>query len=758
MTGAAYCPNGHPAQPGNRFCPTCGAAITAASPAAPAPPPESPVTAPPPAPAAAAVRPTNWLPVVIGGLALVAAIVVAVVVLTGDDGTPGVTLAGTTVETTPATVPGPTVPPTSPPATAPPPTTPETVPETPGMDPNSWTVLVYMIGDNNLEVNALEDLTEMAQVTPQERFDILVLIDRNDGEVTDGAVGLPDWTDTKLLHIEGDQTTVIAEYGEADMGDPVLLTEFITRGFTDYPAANTALILWDHGAALMGIGPDDRGAGGMPSSITPAELAPAIRQGLDAAGVERLDIIGFDACLMASLEIAVGVAPVARYMIASEEFEPGVGWDWTALEYLAVEPAPTAIGLGEEIIESYHLHPVVASIPEHTLSMVDLDLIAPLEVALIGLVDPLTASMDQYAPLLGRQRIKAISFGKNPDPWLEFHMVDLGHLAQRLAKQSTELADQAREVRRLLEEAVVVIANGDQNQQALGLTVFFPSFPDYWDAVLSYYDAMPTTVWRRALDAYFTTGRAIPVDRHPTFDAIGQQAVTEFIDPSGLHVSADFAGAATGDITEARLLLGRDVGESTVFYSDYSGEVVGSTATAVHGLEVVMLDDRGLCCAEAWEQGATNVFHRLDRIETEDGVITRVEIPLAYYPPGMSTESTDYIQGLYVTGSSGESSDVTGQLYVIAESGEVGSITPDPAGTLVPMFLVEEADGTRSMQPIQMGEELSADLENLTLTIWTWGFPDTELVVELTVTDYGGNSASASATAVVPADWMTAVG
>jgi len=178
MTGAALCPNGHPAQHGDRFCPTCGIAITAVSPAAPPPPPGSPVNAPPPASVAATVRPTNWLPIVIGGLALVAAIVVAVVVLTGDDGTPGVTLAGTTVETTPATVPGPTVPPTSPPATAPPPATPETVPETPGMDPNSWTVLVYMIGDNNLEVNALEDLTEMAQVTPHERFDILVLIDR----------------------------------------------------------------------------------------------------------------------------------------------------------------------------------------------------------------------------------------------------------------------------------------------------------------------------------------------------------------------------------------------------------------------------------------------------------------------------------------------------------------------------------------------------------------------------------------------------
>ena len=96
-----------------------------------------------------------------------------------------------------------------------------------------------------------------------------------------------------------------------------------------------------------------------------------VARGISGQTGGMLDLVGFDACLMASLEVASAVYPYATYMIASEEFEPGVGWDWTALEYLAVEPAPTAIGLGEEIIESYHVHPVVASIPEHTLSMVE---------------------------------------------------------------------------------------------------------------------------------------------------------------------------------------------------------------------------------------------------------------------------------------------------------------------------------------------------------------------------------------------------
>ncbi|MBU1493332.1 MAG: hypothetical protein KJ956_05125 [Actinobacteria bacterium] len=753
MTGAMSCPNGHPAEPGTRFCAVCGAAVAAPPP--PPPPPGRPWAAPPPVePAGPTPRNTNRLPVVIGGAALIAAAVFAVVTLTGDDTTPGVTVAATVAPTSPATQPPGTTGETTPPET-----TPETIPETvPGLDPDSWTVLVYVIADNNLEDAALADLAEMAQVTPQDRFDIVALVDRNEGEVSDGAVGLPDWADTKLLHIEGGQATVIAEYGEADMGDPAVLTEFVTTGLTDYPAAHTALILWDHGAAVFGIGPDDSETGELPSVISPAELAPAIRLGLEAAGVERLDIIGFDACLMGSFEIATGMAPIARYMIASEESEPGVGWDWTALEYLAVEPHPTAAGLGEAIVTAYHLNPVVADLPDHTLSMVDLDMMDELEAALADLVDPLTASMGDYAPVLGRQRAKVITFGKNPDPWNEFHLVDLGNLVQRLGRQSPDLADRAAGLRQILEESVVAIGNGEQVKQALGLTVFFPSFPEYWNAVLPYYDAMPATAWRRVLDAYFATGRAIPPERHPAFEGSGE-AGTEFVEPSGLHVSAEFAGATPGDIAEVRLLLGTETGGTTTFFSDYPGEVEGTTATAVHGLEAVLLTNRA--GEAAIDTEAIPVFHRITRTATPTGSITTVEIPLAYYPAGVAPGGDDYQPAVFVEhavlDASADDWTTSRQLLVTTSSGTLGSVTPNPAGVLVPMYLQDGPEGRRWL-PIASDNPLPADLDMLDLTIWTWGFPGTELVVELTVTDFGGNSASAAAAAVVPADWQTGVG
>ncbi|MCR5235609.1 MAG: hypothetical protein K6E34_00220 [Lachnospiraceae bacterium] len=37
----------------------------------------------------------------------------------------------------------------------------------------------------------------------------------------------------------------------------------------------------------------------------------------------HFDFIGFDACLMATVETAYMLSPYADYMIASEEFEPG---------------------------------------------------------------------------------------------------------------------------------------------------------------------------------------------------------------------------------------------------------------------------------------------------------------------------------------------------------------------------------------------------------------------------------------------------
>ena len=43
---------------------------------------------------------------------------------------------------------------------------------------------------------------------------------------------------------------------------------------------------------------------------------------------QPFELIGFDACLMASVEMASVASPYAKYMVASEEVEPGSGWDY----------------------------------------------------------------------------------------------------------------------------------------------------------------------------------------------------------------------------------------------------------------------------------------------------------------------------------------------------------------------------------------------------------------------------------------------
>jgi len=616
-----------------------------------------------------------------------------------------------------------------------------------------------MVGDNDLEENALEDLIEMSRVTPQDRFDIVVLIDRSADQATDPALGFDEWSTARLLRIEGTEMVILGDPGEIDMGDPAVLTEFVAGGIADHPASHYALILWDHGSTLFGVGTDEGGPIG--TEISPAELMPAIRAGLDMAGLDRLDIIGFDACLMGSLETAAAVAPIARYMIASEDYEPVSGWDWTSLEYLATEPNPTAEGLSAVIVQSYHES--VAHDPDHTLSAVDLDKIDEIEEALADLAGPLVGRMDEFAALLGRQRGKVTMFGKHPDPWAASQMVDLGHLLQRLAKQSPELADPAREVRRLIEDSVIAVANGANGKQALGLAVYFPSFPDYWNGLSDFYDQLESTAWRQILDAYFATGSDIPANRHPSFDAIGSQAQTEFIEPTGLHVSADFAGATSGDITEVHLLVGINLDDGrAVYYSDYPGDVDGTTATAVHGLERVFIDDSGLIGFDAVTGGASPVFHRITRTETDTGSSTSVEVPFAYYPAGVDPATgifqTAVLVERYVYDSATDDWTSGRELFVTTNTGTVGAVSPDPAGSLFPMYLEETGEGIRTWIPFIGGDALSADLDALTLTIWTWGDPGRRLAVALTVTDFGGNTSSAHAVAVVPDDWQTAVG
>jgi hypothetical protein len=152
-------------------------------------------------------------------------------------------------------------------------------------------------------------------------------------------------------------------------------------------------------------------------------------------------------------------------------------------------------------------------------------------------------------------------------------------------------------------------------------------------------------------------------------------------------------------------------------------------------------------------------FHRITREETDAGSITTIEVPVAYFPPGIDPNGPGLSASLLEHNIYDAATDdwtFGRELVVTTDAGTVGSAIPDPLGTIVPLVLVEE-NGVRSW--VGSGRRpLSADLDLLHTIIWTAGFAGNELHVDLTVADYGGNTASARAVTVVPDWWQTAVG
>ena len=156
--------------------------------------------------------------------------------------------------------------------------------------------------------------------------------------------------------------------GTAAMTDPNNLTTFIKYCEKNYPADRNILIFWDHGGgSLTGFGYDEKKANS--SSMTLSKINSALKK----ADCE-FDFIGFDACLMATLETALVCNGYADYMVASEESEPGTGWYYTNwLTKLSENTSVSTVDLGQTIVDDFvAASKSAAPSAQVTLSLVDL--------------------------------------------------------------------------------------------------------------------------------------------------------------------------------------------------------------------------------------------------------------------------------------------------------------------------------------------------------------------------------------------------
>ena len=352
-----------------------------------------------------------------------------------------------------------------------------------------WLVLVYHDADCNLEAPMMRDVEEMLAVGSGNGVKVVALIDRHpssDDPYTGVAVGgLKDWSTAKLVEIEKGHLVELADEGEKDMGDPATLSSFVVDAVKRYPAKHVALILGDHGMAWPGVCSDESSND---DYLTLEKLETALAASAKAIG-HPIDLLGFDACLMANLEVAEALAPYAHVMVASEELEPGSGWDYTpVLEALEKAPETDALTLGSWIADDFQASFKKPETDEDsdvgvtiTLSVVDLTKIGAVVKAAhaLGEAGAKRIAADGREGFIGlsRARSKAEEYGRNGAPGAKgMALHDLVDLARHDTHETKDdaVAAAAKDVESAIAAAVTHVVRGKARPDANGLSIYLP--------------------------------------------------------------------------------------------------------------------------------------------------------------------------------------------------------------------------------------------------------------------------------------------
>ena len=230
-------------------------------------------------------------------------------------------------------------------------------------DKADYTIMLYLCG-SDLESSygmASEDIKEILSLSCPENVNILIETGganswglctfNNQGEVV-SQTNTYNISSKKLGRyvVNGKSLQKASELTySASMGATSTLQSFVQWGLSEYPAEQTGLILWNHGAAMGGCCFDEvkLDSYGYEDSLSAAEVGTAVSNAMKAVGrTEKLDWIGYDCCLMSVADIASVNAQYFNYMVASQESEDGYGWKydgWLPTLYNNTKVSPTSL-------------------------------------------------------------------------------------------------------------------------------------------------------------------------------------------------------------------------------------------------------------------------------------------------------------------------------------------------------------------------------------------------------------------------------
>jgi hypothetical protein len=253
-----------------------------------------------------------------------------------------------------------------------------------------WTVMFYMNGKNNLEPDALDNFHSMAEVGSSDGVNFVVELGRPRRPGYTRVDG--NWSGVYRFYLKKGTSPLPKEAAfdvrkadeSVDMGKPEALAHFVDWAKREYPAHRYMLVIWNHGQGWRFQLSTDRNLrmessrGVSPPTTTSSRSTPAPALGgfravssdedtgsilfnreiqdiiANEFGSQRLNVLGFDACLMSMAETAYAFAPHVNVLVASEELEPAAGWRYSKwMDKLVANPEMTDAQLGSALVEMY---------------------------------------------------------------------------------------------------------------------------------------------------------------------------------------------------------------------------------------------------------------------------------------------------------------------------------------------------------------------------------------------------------------------
>ena len=461
----------------------------------------------------------------------------------------------------------------------------------------SWAVYWYLCG-SDLESEggfATSDLSELMEVELPENVTVVI-------ETGGAATWYNDTVDPEKLQryvYNSEGLQLVDEQPSASMGEAQTLADFLTFASENYPADKTAVVFWNHGGGSVTGAAFDELYGY--DSLTLDEMYTAFTAVWQPSGSQPpVELVGFDTCLMATVDVAGTFADIAHYLVASEETEPANGWYYSQwVGALAEDPGMDGAALGKVICDAYYAGcEEVGTEDNTTLSLTDLTKVGTLLDAYESFgAEALTAACDDpgFFSRFGRIAAQSENYGGNTREQGYTNMVDLGHMA----RQSSDTLTTAQWVLDALDECVLYRVNGAYRSEATGLSCYYSYNGDVDD--LSGYTGVGTGKAFKYFYTYELTGELdddgmayladLSIDQLPEIQSLsamgwnnivpdlnedGNAFVTLGPEADSILTSIGFSLYYVDTENDAMLLLGTDNDmtadwENGVFYDNFRG-------------------------------------------------------------------------------------------------------------------------------------------------------------------------------------------